>query len=71
MIEKSSENISDRIEGVKLPDHHGFSESFIAELDKALNDYRQKLVIQHYEHDGKNVPKEIKTGERSITDKDD
>lgn len=59
------------VEGIELPDHTGFSKSFIAELDKALSNYRQKLVIQHYEHDGKNVPKEIKTGERSITDKDD
>lgn len=30
------------IEGVEIPDHVGFSESFIAELDKALNDYKQK-----------------------------
>lgn len=30
------------IECVELPDHAGFSESFIAELDKALNDYHQK-----------------------------
>ncbi|EKQ05809.1 hypothetical protein LCAA2362_0478 [Lacticaseibacillus casei A2-362] len=124
------------IEGVEIPDHVGFSESFIAELYKALNDYHQKqerssrhastphvrididnihdiprvwidgervddlhgdkkpalsrlyvnwragdgadmqsgkheFVIQHYEQDGYNVPKEIKTGERSITDKDD
>ncbi|EPC26428.1 hypothetical protein [Lacticaseibacillus paracasei] len=124
------------IESVELPDHAGLSESFIAELDKALNDYHKKqgqssqhtstphvrididnihdtphvwidgervddmhgdkkpnlsrvyvnwragdgadmqsgkheFVIQHYEHDGKNMPKEIKTGERSITDKDD
>jgi len=42
MIEKSDENISDRIEGVELPDHAEFSESFIAELDKALNEYHQK-----------------------------
>lgn len=59
------------VEGVELPDHTGFSESFIAELDKALSNYRQKFVIQHYEYDGDNMPKEIKTGERSITDKDD
>lgn len=124
------------IEGVEIPDRPGLSESFIAELDKALNDYHQKqerssrhastphvrididnihdiprvwidgervddlhgdkkpalsrlyvnwragdgadmqsgkheFVIQHYEQDGYNVPKEIKTGERSITDKDD
>ena len=30
------------IKGVELPDHAGFSESFIAELDKALNDYHHK-----------------------------
>lgn len=30
------------IECVELPDHAGFSESFIAELDKALTDYQQK-----------------------------
>lgn len=30
------------IEGVEIPDHVGFSESFIAKLDKALNDYQQK-----------------------------
>lgn len=30
------------IEGVELPDHAGFSEPFIAELYKALNDYQQK-----------------------------
>ena len=35
------------IEGVELPDHAGFSESFIAELDKALNDYHQKQARKH------------------------
>lgn len=30
------------IEGIELPYHAGFSEPFIAELDKALNDYQQK-----------------------------
>lgn len=30
------------IEGVELPARPGFSESFIAELDKALTDYQQK-----------------------------
>ncbi|WP_367368261.1 hypothetical protein [Schleiferilactobacillus harbinensis] len=124
------------VEGIELPDHTGFSESFIAELDKALSNYRQKqgqssqrtstphvrididnihdtphvwidgervddmhgdkkpaltrvyvnwrtdngsdmqsgkheFVVQHYELDDTHVPKEIKTGERSITDKDD
>lgn len=31
-----------KVEGVELPDHAGFSDSFIAELDKALNEYHQK-----------------------------
>lgn len=37
------------IEGVALPARPGFSESFIAELDKALNDYqrKQKQSSQH------------------------
>lgn len=37
------------IEGVELPDHPRFSESFIAELDKALNDYQRKQgqSLQH------------------------
>lgn len=30
------------IKGVEMPDRPGFSESFIAELDKELNDYHQK-----------------------------
>lgn len=30
------------IEDVEIPDHAGFSDSFIAELDKALTDYQQK-----------------------------
>lgn len=30
------------IEGVEIPARPGFSESFIAELDKALNDYHRK-----------------------------
>lgn len=34
--------MSTKIEGVELPDHAGLSESFIAELDKALTDYQQK-----------------------------
>lgn len=34
--------MSTKIEGVALPARPGFSESFIAELDKALNDYHQK-----------------------------
>ena len=39
---KINAEMSTNIEGVALPDHAGFSESFIAELDKALNDYHQK-----------------------------
>lgn len=30
------------VEGIELPDHTGFSKSFIAELDKTLNDHHQK-----------------------------
>lgn len=30
------------IEDVEIPDHAGFSESFIADQDKALNDFQQK-----------------------------
>lgn len=37
-----SENISCKIKGVTLSDDLKFSKSFIAELDKALNDYHQK-----------------------------
>lgn len=38
----SKKEMVPKIEGVELPDHAGFSESFIAELDKALNDYHQR-----------------------------
>ena len=34
--------MSTKIEGVELPARPGFSDSFIAELDKALNDYHHK-----------------------------
>lgn len=34
--------MSTKIESVEMPDHAGFSEPFIAKLDKALNDYHQK-----------------------------
>lgn len=34
--------MSTKIEGIALPARPGFSESFIAKLDKALNDYQQK-----------------------------
>ncbi|GEK39330.1 hypothetical protein LCA02_10200 [Lacticaseibacillus casei] len=34
--------MSTEIKGVTLSDDLKFSESFIAELDKALNDYHQK-----------------------------
>ncbi|WP_225434532.1 hypothetical protein, partial [Lacticaseibacillus paracasei] len=34
--------MSTMIEGVELPARPGFSEPFIAKLDKALNDYQQK-----------------------------
>ncbi|RNE32884.1 hypothetical protein FAM6165_00303 [Lacticaseibacillus paracasei] len=41
------------IESVELPDHVGFSESFIAELDKALNDFQQK---QEHSSQGASTP---------------
>ena len=41
-LKEISENISCKIKGVTLSDDLKFSESFIAELDKALNDYQQK-----------------------------
>lgn len=34
--------MSTMIEGVALPDHAGFSESFIADQDEALNDFQRK-----------------------------
>nr|WP_249934061.1 hypothetical protein [Lacticaseibacillus zeae] len=34
--------MSTKIESVEMPDHAGFSESFIAELYEALTDYQQK-----------------------------
>lgn len=41
-LKKISDNISCKIKGVTLSDDLKFSKSFIAELDKALNDYHQK-----------------------------
>jgi hypothetical protein len=41
-LKEISENISCKIKGVTLSDDLKFSKSFIAELDKALNDYHQK-----------------------------
>ncbi|WP_225884288.1 hypothetical protein [Lacticaseibacillus mingshuiensis] len=41
-LKEISEGISGKIEGVTLSDDPKFSESFIAELDKALNYYHQK-----------------------------
>ncbi|MEN2326648.1 hypothetical protein [Lacticaseibacillus paracasei] len=38
----SKKEMVSNIEGVALPARPGFSKSFIAELDKALNDYHQK-----------------------------
>ncbi|WP_432442669.1 hypothetical protein [Lacticaseibacillus paracasei] len=41
-LKEISGNISCKIKGVTLSDDIKFSESFIAELDKTLNDYHQK-----------------------------
>lgn len=38
----SKKEMVPKIEGVALPARPGFSESFIADLDKALNDYHRK-----------------------------
>ena len=41
-LQKIKAEMSTKIEGVELPARTEFSESFIAELDKALNDHHQK-----------------------------
>ncbi|TEA91093.1 hypothetical protein TK35_04115 [Lacticaseibacillus paracasei] len=43
----SKKEMVPKIEGIELPDHAGFSESFIAELDKALTDYHHKQVRKY------------------------
>jgi uncharacterized protein YoxC len=41
-LKEIREDVSGKIESVTLSDNPKFSESFIAELNKALNDYHQK-----------------------------
>nr|UWI11805.1 MAG: hypothetical protein [Bacteriophage sp.] len=41
-LKEIREDVSGKIESITLSDNPKFSESFIAELDKALNDYHQK-----------------------------
>ncbi|QGV17510.1 Hypothetical protein LCAKO_0973 [Lacticaseibacillus paracasei subsp. paracasei] len=67
------------IDGERVDDLHGDKKPALSRLyvnwragDGAdMQSGKHEFVIQHYEQDGYNVPKEIKTGERSITDKDD
>ncbi|MFT8963595.1 MAG: hypothetical protein ABF967_11380 [Lacticaseibacillus paracasei] len=67
------------IDGERVDDLHGDKKPALSRVyvnwragDGAdMQSGKHEFVIQHYEHDGKNMPKEIKTGERSITDKDD
>ncbi|MFK5278010.1 hypothetical protein ACI3PL_00190 [Lacticaseibacillus paracasei] len=41
-LKEIKDEMSTKIESVEMPDHAGFSESFIAELYEALTDYQQK-----------------------------
>ncbi|WKZ96855.1 hypothetical protein K6K15_03685 [Lacticaseibacillus paracasei] len=41
-LQKIKAEMSTKIEGVELPDHAGFSESFVADQDETLNDFQQK-----------------------------
>jgi|GEM_PF-3350997 hypothetical protein len=67
------------IDGERVDDLHGdkkpsLSRVYVNWRAGAGTDVRSgkhEFVIQHYERDGYNVPKEIKTGERSMADKDD
>lgn len=67
------------IDGERVDDLHGDKKPTLSRVyvnwrtgDGAdMQSGKHEFVIQHYEQDGYNVPKEIKTGERSLTDKDD
>lgn len=67
------------IDGERVDDMHGDKKPALTRVyvnwrtDNVfdMQSGKHEFVIQHYEHDGKNMPKEIKIGERSITDKDD
>lgn len=67
------------IDGERVDDLHGDKKPALSRVyvnwragaGTGVKSGKHEFVIQHYEQDGYNVPKEIKTGERSITDKDD
>lgn len=67
------------IDGERVDDLHGDKKPALSRVyvnwragaGTGVQSGKHEFVIQHYEQDGYNVPKEIKTGERSITDKDD
>ncbi|MBM6642172.1 hypothetical protein JRY13_13165 [Lacticaseibacillus paracasei] len=67
------------IDGERVDDLHGDKKPALSRVyvnwragaGTDVQSGKHEFVIQHYEQDGYNVPKEIKTGERSITDKDD
>lgn len=64
------------IDGERVDDLHGdkkpaLSRVYVNWALAGVQSGKHEFVIQHYEYDGDNMPKEIKTGERSITDKDD
>ncbi|MCI0372931.1 hypothetical protein [Lacticaseibacillus paracasei] len=67
------------IDGERVDDLHGDKKPTLSRVyvnwragaGADMQSGKHEFVIQHYEYDGDNMPKEIKTGERSITDKDD
>lgn len=67
------------IDGERVDDMHGDKKPALSRVyvnwrtDNGfyMQGGKHEFVIRHYEYDGNNVPKEIKTGERSITDRDD
>lgn len=67
------------IDGERVDDLHGDKKPNLSRVyvnwraggGADMQSGKHEFVIQYYEYDGDNMPKEIKTGERSITDKDD
>nr|WP_203663570.1 hypothetical protein [Lacticaseibacillus sp. 53-4] len=67
------------IDGERVDDMHGNKKPTLTRVyvnwrtdnGSDMQSGKHEFVVQHYELDDNHVPKEIKTGERSITDKDD
>lgn len=67
------------IDGERVDDMHGDKKPSLTRVyvnwrtdnGSDMQSGKHEFVVQHYELDDNHVPKEIKTGERSITDKDD